>query len=75
METAIIVLFMVGYLAIALEHTIHIDKSASALITGVGCWAIFVMGADTIAPHLEHYFMLFQNEYKGALVYILMFSV
>lgn len=43
-----IVVFVLGYLAIALEHSIKIDKAASALITGVLCWAIYVFGASDI---------------------------
>lgn len=43
MEVAIIVIFVVGYLAIALEHPIKINKTASALLTGVLCWTLFVL--------------------------------
>ena len=42
-----IVIFVLGYLAIALEHPIKVDKAASALITGVLVWTLFVLsGAD-----------------------------
>tara|TARA_B100001057_G_scaffold134756_1_gene134191 strand:+ start:3727 stop:5004 length:1278 start_codon:yes stop_codon:yes gene_type:complete len=42
-----IVIFVLGYLAIALEHSIKVDKAASALITGVLVWTLFVLsGAD-----------------------------
>lgn len=41
METAIIIVFVIGYLAIALEHPIKINKAATALITGVLCWTLF----------------------------------
>ena len=42
-----IVIFVLGYLAIALEHPIKVDKAASALITGVLVWTLFVIsGAD-----------------------------
>jgi Na+/H+ antiporter NhaD/arsenite permease-like protein len=43
MEVAIIVIFVIGYLAIALEHPIKINKTASALLTGVLCWTLFVL--------------------------------
>ena len=47
MLTLMIVIFVLGYLAIALEHPIKVDKAASALITGVLVWALFVIsGAD-----------------------------
>jgi len=48
MYTLMIVVFVVGYAAIALEHNIHIDKAASALLTGTLCWAIYVLGAHGI---------------------------
>ncbi len=44
MYTLMIVVFVLGYLAIAFEHTIHVDKAASALITGVLCWTLYVVG-------------------------------
>ena len=46
-----IVVFIVGYLMIALEHNIHIDKAPTALIAGMVCWAGYsfylYQGADT----------------------------
>lgn len=56
METLIIVLFTIGYLCIALEHPIKINKTASALLTGVICWTLFMMsspGASVLES--EHY--------------------
>ena len=38
-----IVIFLIGYVFIALEHVVKIDKAASALITGIICWTVFVM--------------------------------
>jgi Na+/H+ antiporter NhaD/arsenite permease-like protein len=43
MNSIIIVLFVIGYVAIALEHRIRINKTASALLTGVVCWTLFVL--------------------------------
>ncbi len=45
---SIILLFVVGYLVIALEHPLHIDKAATALFIGAGCWALYVLGIDTL---------------------------
>jgi NhaD family Na+/H+ antiporter len=44
METLIVIVFVVGYLAIAFEHSIDINKAASALVTGVLCWTVYIMG-------------------------------
>ena len=48
--TSIIILFVVGYIVIALEHPLHIDKAATALFIGAGCWAIYSIGLDTLLP-------------------------
>ena len=61
MAIAIIVVFVLGYAAIALEHPIKIDKAASALVTGVLCWALYVLGTSDVAPHLLGHF----EEWKG----------
>jgi Na+/H+ antiporter NhaD/arsenite permease-like protein len=42
MSILILVVFVLGYIFIATEHSIKIDKAASALITGMVCWAIYV---------------------------------
>ncbi len=39
----LICVFVIGYLLITMEHTIHINKAATALITAVICWTILVM--------------------------------
>jgi Na+/H+ antiporter NhaD/arsenite permease-like protein len=44
MYLAIIVVFILGYILIATEHLVHIDKAASALFTGVVCWALIALG-------------------------------
>ncbi|HEX6172121.1 MAG TPA: sodium:proton antiporter NhaD [Chitinophagaceae bacterium] len=43
MTLAIIITFILGYLAITLEHNIKINKAASALVTGVICWTIYIL--------------------------------
>src|SRR4030042_5308300 len=37
----VIIIFVLGYIAIAFEHKIKIDKAASALVTGVLCWLFY----------------------------------
>ena len=43
----IIVVFVAGYLAIALEHPLKLNKAASALITGVLCWTIYMLQSES----------------------------
>jgi Na+/H+ antiporter NhaD/arsenite permease-like protein len=42
MTTLVIIVFVVGYLAIAFEHPIKLNKAAAALLTGVFCWSIYM---------------------------------
>jgi len=53
MYIAMVVIFIMGYTAIALEHPIKVNKSASALLTAVLVWVIYVIGAADILPARE----------------------
>lgn len=62
MEIAIILIFTIGYLAIAFEHAIKINKAASAILTGVLCWSVIALlpqsstghtGIDSLTHHLS----------------------
>lgn len=50
MHAISIIIFIIGYLAIAFEHPIKINKTASALLTGVLCWTIYILFAADKAP-------------------------
>lgn len=45
------VAFVIGYIAIALEHNIHVDKAASALLTAVIAWTLLVFGGEAILAY------------------------
>ena len=56
--TLMIIVFVLGYMAIALEHTIKVDKAASALIIGGLGWALYAFSgvdAHNINEHLSHH--------------------
>lgn len=53
MYTAIIIVFALGYLGIALEHKIQINKTATALLLGVVCWTLLIFGSSAIFPNLD----------------------
>ena len=58
MITVLIIVFALGYLAITLEHTIKINKSATALITAVLCWTLIISNAaskELIIEQLSHH--------------------
>lgn len=47
MNILIISIFIIGYFAIAFEHPLKINKSATALLTGVLCWTVYILfGSD-----------------------------
>lgn len=50
MYLLIVIVFVLGYLLIAFEHPLKIDKAASAVLTGVLCWTVLIMGQSTIFP-------------------------
>src|SRR5204863_4359587 len=43
----IVLVFVIGYIAIAFEHPLRLNKAASALITGVFCWTICVFSSNS----------------------------
>jgi len=56
--TLMIIVFIIGYAAIALEHPIKVDKAASALIIGGLGWALFAFsGVDhhTLTHEIQHH--------------------
>lgn len=57
MLTTLIIIFVVGYLAIALEHPLKVDKTASALVLGMLMWVLYALGAAEIVPKVsaEHF--------------------
>lgn len=42
-----VLIFVLGYVCIALEHPIKIDKAATALLIGVLTWTVFIMFGET----------------------------
>ena len=46
MELVIISVFVMGYLAITLEHSLKLDKLIPALIMMAVCWALVALGVD-----------------------------
>ena len=46
----LLIVFILGYLAISLEHPLKVDKTATALLLGMVMWVIYALGADSIVP-------------------------
>ncbi|MFM8564535.1 MAG: sodium:proton antiporter NhaD [Bacteroidota bacterium] len=70
MYTLMIALFVLGYAAIAFEHSIKIDKAASALITGVVLWAVYVLGGADLHT-AEHHLLEHVGEIASILFFLL----
>ena len=70
MELLITTIFIIGYAAIAFEHPIRTNKTASALLTGVLCWVVYIMsGTDTGLVSAELYEHL--GQISGILFFLL----
>jgi Na+/H+ antiporter NhaD/arsenite permease-like protein len=70
MTTLLVLLFIVGYAFIAAEHFIKINKAATALITGVLCWTVFMVSsanAHVVNEQLAHHL----GELSGILFFLL----
>ncbi|MEY4629536.1 MAG: hypothetical protein RLZZ595_1862 [Bacteroidota bacterium] len=66
----LLTIFIIGYLAIAFEHQIKLNKAASALITGVLCWTIYIItGADHESA--QHALLEHMGEISGILFFLL----
>jgi Na+/H+ antiporter NhaD/arsenite permease-like protein len=57
MASLIIILFIVGYLVIALEHSFNVNKAGTALLIGVLCWTTYALNTNTeiVVPGLSHH--------------------
>ena len=50
MYILLIAAFVIGYICIALEHNLKVDKAAAAILTGVICWVLLIVGSDVLLP-------------------------
>ncbi len=66
MELLIVAVFVVGYILIALEHPIHINKTATALLTGVLCWTLFAFSDPTASLLSSQHFIDFLEKLKSS---------
>lgn len=68
MLTLLIAFFLIGYLCIALEHPLKINKAATALITATAAWVIYMLIAPEIVPGTRGFeFFLQENPSMAAL--------
>jgi Na+/H+ antiporter NhaD/arsenite permease-like protein len=58
MELLLASIFILGYLLITLEHKVNINKAATAILTGVACWTVYILvekEPDVINGELSHH--------------------
>lgn len=48
-----ITLFLIGYVAIAMEHPLKINKAATALLLAVTLWVLYIFFAPTLFPGMS----------------------
>ena len=63
-------IFIFGYAAIAFEHSLKINKTASALLTGVLCWVVYILSGtnvDLVSEQLYHHI----GQISGILFFLL----
>jgi Na+/H+ antiporter NhaD/arsenite permease-like protein len=65
--TLMIIIFVLGYIAIALEHPIKIDKAATALVMGGLIWGMFALGIDELVAKefLSGFYEKFQIKFQA----------
>src|SRR5436190_7006298 len=70
MTVLITAIFILGYLAIAFEHSLKINKAASALLTGVICWSVYALAGnekEIVSENLSHHL----SDIAGILFFLL----
>ena len=70
MEILLALVFIIGYAAIALEHPINVNKAASALITGVVLWTIYMLSSND-AHAVNHQLAEHLGDMAGILFFLL----
>ncbi len=75
------IVFVVGYILIALEHPLRIDKAAVALLTGVVLWTLLILGNYLITPDglsreglvlaIEHHLLEHLSDISAILFFLL----
>lgn len=66
MELLIVAVFVIGYILIALEHPIKINKTATALLTGVVCWTLFMVSGPNETQLASTQYTTFAEEVRSS---------
>lgn len=70
MISAIVLVFILGYLTIVFEHPLHLDKTVPALLMGALCWALaslgFYGGDLSVVDTHEHLYSMIGGDHHAA---------
>lgn len=58
MIATLLIVFVAGYLLITLEQAIRVNKTATALLTGIVCWTVYALSGappETVGRQLGHH--------------------
>lgn len=50
MTALMIGIFVLGYIGIAFEHPLKINKSGIAIFTGIAMWVVYILSAGEFIP-------------------------
>ena len=53
MEMFVLIIFVLGYVGITMEHTLKIDKLIPALLMMAICWATIALGIDSFTQWFD----------------------
>ena len=70
MEMIVLVLFILGYLFITFEHSIKVTKASLALLTGVLCWSVYMVGSVDVTA-VSHSLLEQLSEISGILFFLM----
>ncbi|HRA10521.1 MAG TPA: sodium:proton antiporter NhaD [Chitinophagaceae bacterium] len=70
MILSISLIFILGYAAITLEHSIKLNKAASAMLTGVLCWTVYAL-FSTNTHHVNEHLTSHLGDVAGILFFLL----
>ncbi|MFM7078711.1 MAG: sodium:proton antiporter NhaD, partial [Bacteroidota bacterium] len=70
MEAILAIIFIIGYLAITLEHPLNLNKAAPAILTGVLCWTVYMV-FSTDSELVNHQLEEHLSEISGILFFLL----
>ncbi len=63
-----VVVFVLGYAAIALEHPLKVNKTATALMLGVALWVLLVLGGEGILVDVSQFKIYLEEVVGGTFV-------